>query len=216
MSMLQLWLYRDLPEDFKLIYGRYIRRRKRLQNGWQSVTLVNGFAFLLHASYDWISIPAFKKVVVSSDGKFMIVNKRGKKLVYTVDGKPLSTYDTQTMLYPNGWYRCTENDALSLYDANSRCIGSNLRQTKVFPNGMYHMSVNETKDGANAGVFTANGKKLRFTNSTRITVLPNGWFIDGYSLFDDLGNLFLEPLPTRRIPRWLLYLAGCMMKSRKN
>ncbi len=216
MSLIQLWLYRDLPESFMLTYGAYIRKRKRLHNGWQLVTLVNGFAFLLHDKYDRISCPTLKKVAESCDGKFMIVNKNGKKLVYTADGKPLSTLDTQSMLYPNGWYRCPENGALSLYDAKGICIGSNLRAAKVFPNGMYHMSVNEAKDGLKAGVFAADGTKLLFTNSVRVSVLPSGWFIDDYSLYDNLGRVFIEPLPMRRVPHWMLYLVGRMMKSRKS
>lgn len=216
MDMFQLLLYRDLPEGFKSTYGRYIRKCKRLNNGWMLVTLVNKAVILLHDYPEMIFIPKFKKVVESNDGKFMIVDKSSKKLIYSADGKMLTSYDKETMLYANGWYRTSENGALSLYNAKGDCIGSNLRQAKVFSNGMYHMSVKLAKDGINAGVFAADGKKLHFTNSTRVSVLPNGWFITDNSLYDNLGKLFIEPLPGRKVPHWMLYLAGRMMKSKEN
>ncbi len=81
MNILQLLLFRDLPPDFKFTYGKFVSGRKKLRNGWQAVWLSNGFTFLLHPAYDCISIPAVKKIMQAEDGKFMLTNRAGDKII---------------------------------------------------------------------------------------------------------------------------------------
>ncbi len=213
MDIRQLLLYRDLPESFMQTYGSFIRKRKRLCNGWQAVTISNGYTFFLHGKYEDFSMPAVKKICEVKDGKFIIHLQNKSKIVCKADGTPLTPSNKLNKLYDNGWYRCVADDKISLYDAEGNCVGTNLRAAEVFANGMYHMSVHLSGDGKFAGVFSATGKKLLFTNSKKVHVLPNGWFVDAHTLYNNLGEIFIEPLPMRKVPTWMLCVVGRMMKS---
>ncbi len=215
MNILQLLLFRDLPPDFKFTYGKFVSGRKKLRNGWQAVWLSNGFTFLLHPAYDCISIPAVKKIMQAEDGKFMLTNRAGDKIIYSPDGEQLAPFDRYSLLYPNGWYQGMENGALSLFDNKQNRVGCNLRFARVYPNGMYCMSINKDGNPRFAGVFDAAGNRLCFTNSAKVKVLHNGWFVDDNILFDNNGNIFIDQLPGRKVPTWMLCLVGCWMKTQK-
>lgn len=213
MGFLQLLLYQDLPEGFLATYGRFICKRKRLHNGWQAVRIRNGFTFMLHAQYDDFAVPAVKKIREIGDGKMIFKTHSGAKVIYNVEGKPLTPFNHQSILYPNGWYQCVKDGVLSLYDATCTCVGTELRHAKVYKNGMYHMSVLPNGDERYAGIFSSNGEKLLSTNATKVAILPNGWFVVKNTLYNNLGKVFLEPIPMRKVPFWLLCLVGRMMKQ---
>lgn len=212
MNIFQLLLCRDLPPDFKFTYGKFISGRKRLKNGWQAAWFSNGFTFMLHKTYEGISVPAVKKISEAVDGKFMLKTRSGDKVIYSPDGKQIAPFDAYSLLYPNGWYKYRENGAISLYDSKGRLVGNNLRFAKVYPNGMYRMSVNEGGNAEYAGVFDAAGNRLWFSNSTKIKVLRNGWFVDDNILIDNTGRIYIDELPERKVPRWLLRFIGSWFK----
>lgn len=215
MSILQLLLYRDLPNDFLCSYGCYIGWRKRLRNGWDAVFLRNKTLFLLHHHYTPVCIPACKKIIEAKDGK-MMVSSKGKHVVYDSNGTQLTPFNKYSQLYPNGWYQQMEKGAISLYNNNHECVGFDLRYAKVYKNGMYLISVISPDNACFAGIFDANGKRLYCMNNKKAYVLPNGWFVTENKLFDNLGNLFIDSLPDRKIFNWLLCLTGYFMKSKKN
>ena len=212
MKIFHLLLYRKLPPDFKLVYGSYVSGCRRLKNGWVAAWFSNGFTFLLHPCYGRISVPAVKKINEVADGKFIIYTRSGAKVIYSADGRQLTSFDTYAVLYPNGWYQCLENKALSLYNNEGLRVGSNLRFAKVYPNGMYRMSINNNGNPTCAGVFDAKGNRLWFTNSTKIKVLSNGWFVDDNVLIDNTGKVYIDELSKRKVPRWLLRLVGSCFK----
>lgn len=216
MNILQKLLYQDLPKDFLFSYGKYICRRKRLNNGWFAVRLSNKMLFLLHKKYTTISVPACKKVTESVDGKMMVKDRLGNIVVYSVSGEQMTSFNQQAFLYPNGWFKGVKKGILSLYNTQGDCVGSHLRYAKVYKNGMYHISVDLKKGNARcAGIFSADGEKLCPTNSKKAYVFPNGWFVTMNMLFDNLGNIYIAPIPERRVPNWLLCLIGYFMKTKK-
>ena len=209
-------MYRDLPDGFKQTYGDFICRRQKFKNGWQAVTISNGTVFFIHPSYEAFSVFAVSKIKTSDDGKILVKNRDGKKIIYDRCGKPLTSFNSQTQLFDNGWYVTTDKDGLCLYDANSKLIGNKLRAARVFKNGMYHMSVTPNGSALSSGVFSPEGKPLCFTNSLNVKVLRNGWFVFDNMLFDNLGHLFLEPYGSRKVPNWLLSFYGRLMRPQKN
>lgn len=216
MKIFQLLSHNDLPPDFNSTYGSFVRGKKRLKNGWLAVRITNGFTFMLHQTYDHISIPAVKKISEADDGKFILQTRYDDRVIYAPDGTQIAPFDKYSMLYPNGWYQCMEDDGISLYDNKGNLVGNNLRFAKVYPNGMYHMSVNRQGNAMYAGVFDASRKRLWFTNSTKVKFLDNGWFVDDNTLVDNTGNIYIGELPKRKIPKWLLCLIGSCMKPKKN
>ena len=215
MSIFQLLLYRDLPPDFRYTYGNFISGRKRLNNGWQAVWLSNGFTFMLHKAHECISVPSVKKIQEVFDGKFILKTTHNGNIVFARDGKQLTPFDKHSLLYPNGWYQCMENGALALFDAAGKRVAGNLRFAKVYPNGMYFMSVNQNGDATCAGVFDATGRRLWFSNSTKVKVLHNGWFVADNTLVDNNGSIYIDELPKRKVPNWLLCLIGSCMRPQK-
>ncbi|MCM1324285.1 MAG: hypothetical protein NC218_08990 [Acetobacter sp.] len=214
MNILQLLFYKDLPKDFLYTYGEYIHKQKRLRNGWLTAKIANGFTFFLHPQYVHFSVPAVMKITEAEDGKFMLKIRGGKKIIYAADGRQLTPFDKHTHLYPNGWYQYMENDTLSLYNNKEECICSKLRYSRVYKNGMYLANIATGGDARLAGLFSAEGQKLLFTNSKKVTILPNGWFVSDHTLYDNLGNVYLEPIPQRKIPNWMLCLAGLLMRQK--
>ncbi len=211
MDILQLLLYRDLPESFMQTYGRFIRKRKRLHNGWHAVSIRNGYMFLLHATYEDFCVPAVKKIYEAKDGKFMLKLRGGKKIIYRPNGTPLTSFSKLNKLYPNGWYQSLEDGKFSLYDAQETCIATNLRKVKVFENGMYH-TVDRNGVAHLAGIAKQGKKQFLRTDNKKVAAFSNGWFVVGNTLYDNFGRAFLEPLPMRKVPFWMLCIVGRMMK----
>lgn len=213
---MRIFWYKDLPEGFMQTFGDFICYRKRLKNGWQAVKISNGTMFFLHSVHEDFNIPMVKKITVAKDGKFSILNNEGETIVYAPNGKPLTPFNEYSKLFHNGWYSYMAEDGIRLYDADFKLIGEKLTFTHVFKCGTYVRCVKPDGDTLLAGVFSKENKRLLFTNSSKVKVLKNGWFITENSLYDDQGNLFIEPLCSRKVPNWLLYVVGSMMSSTKN
>lgn len=214
MCFLRLLFYHDLPKDFLSLYGNCISRRKRLKNGWFAVKLKNDMLFLIHKQYPSLSFSSAKKVTEAKDGKFMIENKNRDVVIYSPLGEQLTPFNKYSKLYPNGWYSLGNGEDISLYNNEGKCVGEHLRYAKVFKNGTYLMSITSRGNACHAGIFNAKGERLYFTNTQKAHVLSNGWFVVEGSLCDNSGNIFLSPLPTRRVPDWLLILFGSCMKAK--
>ena len=93
MNILQLLRSNDLPPDFKFTYGKFVSGRKKLKNGWLAVWLSNGFTFMLHPKHECISIPAVRKISEAEDGKFMLRNRVGDRVIYSPEGKQLTAFE---------------------------------------------------------------------------------------------------------------------------
>lgn len=90
-----------------------------------------------------------------------------------------------------------------------------LKAAGVFANGCYFMSVRYAEDGAKAGIYGADGKRLLFTNDTAVKMLKNGWFIAEDGLYDNLGNSYIGTVNGHTLDWWFLFAVGIFMPQRR-
>ena len=159
---------KDIPADVRMIYGGLIKRHQKLKNGWSAVLLRNNMAYLYKNNAQPILVGGIKRIFEAADGKFMLVKENGEKAVFTADGIQTAAFSAGSELYWNGWYKIDDSEGVSLFKANGECLGSRLKAAGVFANGCYFMSVRYAEDGAKAGIYGADGKRLLFTNDTAV------------------------------------------------
>ncbi len=211
MNIFQLLLYRDLPSDFKSMYGNFIRSCKRLRNGWKAVKVSNGVVFMMHNSFNDFFLPCFDKIYEAKDGKFMIQNRAGDKVVYSARGMPCTHFDKHVQLYSNGWFQQMDDGVLCLYDDKGTCVASHLMYARVYKNGMYRLCMTSKGNKNLAGVFSAERQCLLQTNSFYVVVLNNGFFVTDKTLFSPSGEI-CRPELSHKLPTWLLVCIGFFMK----
>ena len=158
---------------------------------------------------------AYKRIFEAADGKFMLVKENGEKAVFTADGIQTAAFSAGSELYWNGWYKIDDSEGVSLFKANGECLGSRLKAAGVFANGCYFMSVRYAEDGAKAGIYGADGKRLLFTNDTAVKMLKNGWFIAEDGLYDNLGNSYIGTVNGHTLDWWFLFAVGMFMPQRR-
>ena len=206
---------KDIPADVRMIYGGLIKRHQKLKNGWGAVLLRNNMAYLYKNNAQPILVGGIKRIFEAADGKFMLVKENGEKAVFTADGIQTAAFSAGSELYWNGWYKIDDSEGVSLFKANGECLGSKLKAAGVFANGCYFMSVRYAEDGAKAGIYGADGKRLLFTNDTAVKMLKNGWFIAEDGLYDNLGNSYIGTVNGHTLDWWFLFAVGMFMPQRR-
>ncbi len=215
MNVKELFGVTDLPADVKMLYRGLIKKKINLKNGWVAIVLKNNLAVFLKDGVQMMSFGAVRAIFSADDGKFMVIKENKEKAIWDKDGLYLAPFSKETELYRNGWYRKESHGELALFDNQNNCLGQHLRETKVFRNGSYFMSVIDAKDGGLAGVYNKQREKLLFTNTRRIYMLNNGWFIADGWLHDNLGEPYIQYGHPYKLSLFLLICLGSLMPFRK-
>lgn len=173
-------------------YKGYIRKRKKLKNGWKAVILVNNVIVLFDDTQKQIVAGSFKDIFEAHDGKFMLIKKDNSKAVFDATGERLADFSKDANLFVNGWYSMRINDDVSLFDEKRNLICSKVTKACVFDDGRYFISVLSGGDATKVGFHDVDGSLILFTNDRFFKRLFPCFVIADGSLYDLSGECLIE------------------------
>lgn len=199
----------DLPFACKVV------EIKPLKKDWSLAITEKNTVILLKGDRVASQFNKITDFLLATNGMAMVTLEDGRNVIFNSDGDNISLPHKDNLLFPNGFHRLKRDNSLSLYNSLHMLVGSNLKAANVFPNGYYHMSIYNSGNAEYAGVFDDTGRKILFTNTISVKMYPNGWFIAGGMLYDNLGNTVLGMKNGHFPKRWKMNILARIMPKRK-